>query len=181
MCRVGVPVPASGGRERLPENIRGLVPCLRPASALSSKTCGTLFSMAITRTLCGAARHRPPNRRLAAGDPAEAAQIPRLEGDSPAWRGHATACRRQNCGGDTRRTRARSVIQNRDLSPKFFEERDTPPPVTSDDARALSVRVDRPLSEIAQDVEIAALTQSPPLRPPPPRDSAGRCRKRPIS
>ena len=53
---------------------------------------------------------------------------------------------------------ARSVIQNRDLSPKFFEERDTPPRVTSDDARALSVRVDRPLSEIAQDVEIAALT-----------------------
>jgi DNA-binding NtrC family response regulator len=30
--------------------------------------------------------------------------------------------------------------------------------VTSDDARALSVRVDRPLSEIEQDVEIAALT-----------------------
>jgi len=30
--------------------------------------------------------------------------------------------------------------------------------VTSDDARALSVRVDRPLSEIAQDVETAALT-----------------------
>jgi len=53
---------------------------------------------------------------------------------------------------------SRSVIQNRDLSPKFFEERDTPPPVASDDARALSVRVDRPLSEIAQDVEIAALT-----------------------
>jgi len=51
-----------------------------------------------------------------------------------------------------------SVIQNRDLSPKFFEERETPLPVTSDDARALSVRVDRPLSEIAQDVEIAALT-----------------------
>ena len=53
---------------------------------------------------------------------------------------------------------ARSVLQNRDLSPKFFEERQTPPPVTSDDARALSVRVDRPLSEIAQDIEIAALT-----------------------
>jgi two-component system response regulator HupR/HoxA len=51
-----------------------------------------------------------------------------------------------------------SVIQNRDLSAKFFEARDTPPPVTSDDARALSVRVDRPLSEIAQHVEIAALT-----------------------
>ena len=30
--------------------------------------------------------------------------------------------------------------------------------MTSDDARALSVRVDRPLSEIAQDVEMAALT-----------------------
>ena len=71
---------------------------------------------------------------------------------------HAAACRRQHCGGDKRRPRAQSVIQNRDLSPKFFEERDTPPPVTSDDARALSVRVDRPLSEIAQDVEIAALT-----------------------
>ena len=53
---------------------------------------------------------------------------------------------------------ARTVIQNRDLSPKFFEERHSPPLVTSDDARALSVRVDRPLSEIAQDVEIAALT-----------------------
>jgi len=52
---------------------------------------------------------------------------------------------------------ARSVIQNRDLSPKFFEERETPPPVTGDDARALSVPVDRPLSEIAQDVETAAL------------------------
>jgi transcriptional regulator of acetoin/glycerol metabolism len=52
---------------------------------------------------------------------------------------------------------ARSVLQNRDLSPTCFEGRETPPPVTSDDARALSVRVDRPLSEIAQDVEIAAL------------------------
>jgi hypothetical protein len=51
-----------------------------------------------------------------------------------------------------------SVIQNRDLSPKFFQERDTPPRVASDDAGALSVRVDRFLSEIAQDVEIAALT-----------------------
>ena len=30
--------------------------------------------------------------------------------------------------------------------------------MASDDARALSVRVDRPLSEIAQDVEMAALT-----------------------
>jgi len=53
---------------------------------------------------------------------------------------------------------ARSVIQNRGLRPKCFEERETPPPMTGDDARALSVRVDRPLSEIAQDVETAALS-----------------------
>ena len=53
---------------------------------------------------------------------------------------------------------ARSVIQHRDLGPKFFEERHSPPRTTSDDARTLCLRVDRPLSEIAQDVEIAALT-----------------------
>jgi DNA-binding NtrC family response regulator len=34
----------------------------------------------------------------------------------------------------------------------------TPESISRTDARALSVRVDRPLSEIAQDVETAALT-----------------------
>ena len=53
---------------------------------------------------------------------------------------------------------ARSVIQHRDLGPKFFEERHSPPRTTSDDARTLCLRVDRPLSEIARDVEMAALS-----------------------
>ena len=70
--------------------------------------------LAITREVAQG-RDQSSRRRDAA------AQVPELEGDSPAWRGRATACRRQHCGGDTRRPRAQSVIQNRDLSPKVMD------------------------------------------------------------
>jgi DNA-binding NtrC family response regulator len=51
-----------------------------------------------------------------------------------------------------------SVIQNRDLRPEFFAGRESPPLVTSDDAQSLCLRVDRPLSELTKDVEMAALS-----------------------